>query len=100
LHCGSHRFAARPHPPELLMIETTRRTFVSATVTIAALSWIPHAGAAEPIKIGLITALSGQSALGGEATSRGLQIAIDEINANGGLLDGRKLELVRRDDES
>src|SRR5690606_16450711 len=53
-----------------------------------------------PIKIGLITALSGQSALGGEATSRGLQIAIDEINANGGLLDGRQLELVRRDDES
>lgn len=55
--------------------------------------------AAEPIKVGLVTALSGQSALAGEAITRGLTIAIDEINAKGGLLDGRKIELVRRDDE-
>ncbi len=55
--------------------------------------------AAEPIKIGLVTALSGQSALAGEAISRGLTIAIDEINAKGGLLGGRMIELVRRDDE-
>ena len=56
--------------------------------------------AAEPIKIGLVTALSGQSALAGEAITRGLSVAIDEINAKGGLLGGRKLELVRRDDEA
>ena len=56
--------------------------------------------AQEPIKIGLVTALSGQSARAGEAITRGLQIAIDEINAKGGLLNGRKLELLRRDDES
>ena len=58
------------------------------------------AGAAEPIKIGLVTALSGQSALAGEAITRGLTLAIDEVNAAGGLLGGRKLELLRRDDES
>ncbi|WP_454718999.1 ABC transporter substrate-binding protein [Caulobacter segnis] len=52
------------------------------------------------MKIGLITALSGQSARSGEAISRGLTIAIDEVNAAGGVLGGRKLELVRRDDES
>ena len=56
--------------------------------------------AAEPIKIGLVTALSGQSAKAGEAITRGLTIAIDEINAKGGLLGGRQLELVRRDDEA
>ena len=56
--------------------------------------------AAEPIKIGLVAALSGQSAKSGEGVTRGLQIAIDEINAGGGLLGGRMLELVRRDDES
>jgi branched-chain amino acid transport system substrate-binding protein len=56
--------------------------------------------AAEPIKIGLVTALSGQSAKAGEAITRGLTIAIDEINAKGGLLGGRHLELVRRDDEA
>ena len=56
--------------------------------------------AQEPVKIGLITALSGQSARAGEAITRGLQVAIDEINAKGGVLKGRKLELVRRDDEA
>jgi branched-chain amino acid transport system substrate-binding protein len=56
--------------------------------------------AQQTIKIGLVTALSGQSARAGEAITRGLQVAIDEINAKGGLLNGRKLELLRRDDES
>jgi branched-chain amino acid transport system substrate-binding protein len=56
--------------------------------------------AAEPIKVGLVAALSGPSAQSGDAITRGLQLAIDEINAKGGLLNGRKLELVQRDDES
>jgi len=55
--------------------------------------------AQETIKIGLVTALSGQSARAGEAITRGLQVAIDEINARGGVLK-KKLELVRRDDEA
>jgi branched-chain amino acid transport system substrate-binding protein len=56
--------------------------------------------AQEPIKVGLVAALSGGSAKSGEGITRGLTIAIDEINAAGGLLGGRKLVLVRRDDES
>ena len=52
------------------------------------------------IKIGHVAALSGASAQSGEAITRGLRLAIDDINANGGLLGGRKLELVQRDDES
>ncbi|MEL0659846.1 ABC transporter substrate-binding protein [Psychromonas arctica] len=55
--------------------------------------------AVEPIKVGLVAALSGQSAKSGEAITRGLTIAIDEINEAGGVL-GRPIELVRRDDES
>jgi branched-chain amino acid transport system substrate-binding protein len=57
------------------------------------------AHAQETIKIGLVTALSGQSARAGEAITRGLQVAIDEINAKGGVLK-KKFELVRRDDEA
>ena len=53
----------------------------------------------EPVKIGLAAAVSGGSAASGEAIKRGLQIAMDEINAHGGVLGGRKLELVVRDDE-
>jgi len=54
---------------------------------------------AQDIKIGLVAALTGGSAQSGEAITRGLTIAIDEINAKGGVM-GRKLVLVRRDDES
>jgi branched-chain amino acid transport system substrate-binding protein len=63
------------------------------------LAAICPAKAADPIKIGLVTALSGQSARAGEALTRGLTIAIDEINAKGGI-GGRIVELVRRDDEA
>jgi branched-chain amino acid transport system substrate-binding protein len=76
----------------------TRRSFVAAAVAVAVGSALP-AAAQETIKIGLVTALSGQSARAGEAITRGLVIAIDELNASGGVL-GRKFELVRRDDEA
>jgi branched-chain amino acid transport system substrate-binding protein len=77
-----------------------RRGLLAAGLSLAAAALSAPALAAEPIKIGLVTALSGQSALAGEAITRGMQLAIDEINAKGGLLGGRKLELVRRDDEA
>ena len=54
---------------------------------------------AQDIKIGLVAALTGGSAQSGEAITRGLTLAIDELNAKGGIL-GRKVVLVRRDDES
>jgi branched-chain amino acid transport system substrate-binding protein len=61
---------------------------------------LPSAGqGSEPIKIGLAAAVSGGSAASGEAIKRGMQIAMDEINGKGGLLGGRKLEMVVRDDE-
>ncbi|EIJ46125.1 ABC superfamily ATP binding cassette transporter, binding protein [Herbaspirillum sp. GW103] len=81
------------------MIHLTRRTLIAVAAATLAAALSPLAMAAEPIKIGLVTALSGQSAQAGEALTRGMSIAIDEINAKGGLLGGRKLELVRRDDE-
>ncbi|ARP79637.1 ethanolamine utilization protein EutN [Bordetella genomosp. 8] len=83
------------------MIRSSRRTFTTATAALMlGLGWMSATRAAEPIKVGLVAALSGQSALSGEAITRGLQTAIDEINAQGGLLGGRQLVLVRRDDES
>jgi len=66
---------------------------------VAALAASFAAWGQDTIKIGLITALSGQSARAGEAITRGMVIAIDELNARGGVL-GKKFELVRRDDEA
>jgi branched-chain amino acid transport system substrate-binding protein len=76
----------------------TRRLALGACLALG-LSVSGTARAAEPIRIGLVTALSGQSAKSGEAISRGIGLAIDEINAGGGVL-GRPLELVARDDEA
>jgi branched-chain amino acid transport system substrate-binding protein len=75
----------------------SRRSFLASAIAFT-FAWSGHTLAADPIKIGLVTALSGQSARAGEAITRGMNVAIDEINAKGGVL-GRPLELVRRDDE-
>jgi branched-chain amino acid transport system substrate-binding protein len=68
-------------------------------IVLISLSW-GTAFAADPVRIGHVAALSGASAQSGEAITRGLALAIDEINAKGGVLGGRKLELIQRDDES
>ena len=83
-------------------IRMTRRRalMMPAGLALGSLATTEAARAAEPIRIGLVAALSGQSAKSGEGITRGLTIAIDEINGRGGLLGGRKLELIRRDDES
>jgi branched-chain amino acid transport system substrate-binding protein len=52
----------------------------------------------EPIKFGFVGELSGNFAIWGEPTLNGMQMAVDEINAEGGV-DGRPLELVSRDTE-
>jgi len=84
-----------------MTINLTRRQALVLPVGIALGSFASrYAMAADPIKVGLVAALSGQSAKSGEGITRGLTIAIDEINAGGGVLGGRMLELVRRDDES
>ena len=70
-----------------------------AAAALAAACLVLPAQAQETIKLGLVAAMSGQSAKSGEAIVRGLSLAIDEINAKGGIR-GQKLELVVRDDES
>jgi len=83
--------------------KTAHRWLALAILTVALGALALGAGsapAADPVKIGLVAALSGQSAASGEAITRGLTVAIDEINAKGGVLGGHMLELVRRDDES
>lgn len=52
--------------------------------------------ASMPIRIGLIAPLTGPLAASGEAIQRGILLAIDEVNAAGGI-EGRPLELVVRD---
>ncbi|MBP1778050.1 MAG: ethanolamine utilization protein EutN [candidate division NC10 bacterium] len=76
-----------------------RRVMLLLLVLCLGLVIPPSGQAGESIKIGLAAAVSGGSAASGEAIKRGIQIAMDEVNAQGGVLGGRKLELVIRDDE-
>ncbi len=51
-----------------------------------------------PIKVAMVIPISGSSAPTGEYMQNGAQLAIDEINENGGVLDGRELELLVGDE--
>jgi branched-chain amino acid transport system substrate-binding protein len=55
---------------------------------------------AENIRIAVIDPFSGAAALQGEMGSRHIQMAVDDINARGGVLGGTKLELVLLDNKS
>lgn len=76
----------------------TRRVF-AGTAIAAMMALATPVAAQETIKIGLIASLSGPSSKSGEAITRGMLLAIEEINTGGGLL-GKPVELIRRDDEA
>jgi branched-chain amino acid transport system substrate-binding protein len=83
-------------------VPLSRRTILKGLGASVALTplWGPtRAGAADnPIKVGLSAAFSGPNASAGEALQRGGELAMEEINAAGGVL-GRPLALVIRDNE-
>jgi branched-chain amino acid transport system substrate-binding protein len=73
---------------------------INTLLGAAALSLFSLAAQAQDIKLGFNGDLSASpSALSGQAATLGLQAAIDDVNAAGGVL-GRKLTLVTRDDLS
>jgi branched-chain amino acid transport system substrate-binding protein len=74
-------------------------TRVFASVFALALFVAPALADPPPIKIGLLYSLSGLAAVYTKGTVVGHQIAAEEINASGGLLGGRKIEYVIRDDK-
>src|SRR4051812_41875617 len=61
---------------------------------------VPGAVFAQNVKIAYIDPLSGAFANVGEAGAAQFQAVIDDINAKGGVLGGRKLELVKFDNKT
>jgi branched-chain amino acid transport system substrate-binding protein len=79
---------------------TRRQALTSAgAAAIAAGISRPAIAAKEPIPIGYLPALTGPSSSTGIGINRGIQLAVQEINAAGGV-DGRQLELITRDTQS
>ncbi len=81
----------------------TRRTVLKAGAAAAALQLVPRfatrARAAEPVRIGFDDTLTGTYAANGKNTLIGCQLAVEQINAKGGIL-GRPAELLVEDSTS
>jgi branched-chain amino acid transport system substrate-binding protein len=67
--------------------------------TLIALVLTCSLAAQEPIRIGEFASLTGKEATYGQTVHKGTVLAIEEINAAGGLL-GRPLDLITEDDQS
>lgn len=77
-----------------------RRSFLAAASVAGAgllAGCLGDDGEEGPITIGAIQPFSGPFAAWGEAHSKGLNFAVDEINADGGVLGGRELDVVEAD---
>ena len=70
----------------------TRRMLIGA-VSAAALAVLPAAAQAEVVKIGVLAPVSGKAAADGQEMVNGAQMAVDELNAKGGVA-GHTFELV------
>jgi len=79
-------------------MKMTRRTALAAAAGLSALSAFNLAPAQgnEPIKIGVLIALSGPAAAYGAEERRAVEAVIGQVNTQGGI-KGRKIELVVRD---
>ena len=71
---------------------------LSACIALYMMMAMPPAHAAENIRIGLAGPLTGANAAFGEQLWRGAFQAMQDINASGGVDNGRKIELIKGDD--
>ena len=80
-----------------------RRHFLSLSAAALALPLIPRlarAATGEPVRIGVLAPLTGGGGPYGQGMANAAQKAAETINAAGGVLGGRPLEVVVIDDES
>ena len=78
---------------------TRRQALASAAAALASSLAKPAIAAKDPIMIGYLPALTGPSSSTGIGINRGVQLAVQEINAAGGI-GGRQIELIVRDTQS
>jgi branched-chain amino acid transport system substrate-binding protein len=77
---------------------TSSTSAASSTAATSGTSSTAQASAG-PIKIGIVTSLTGPYSVLGEADIQGLDIAVSQINAAGGI-HGRQVQIVTEDDQT
>ena len=78
------------------MRHTTSQLLTAIALLLAGVS-LSSCAPDEPIRIGFVGGLTGRVADLGQAGRNGLQLAVEEINASGGI-KGRKVEILVKDD--
>ncbi|WP_280960580.1 ABC transporter substrate-binding protein [Butyricicoccus faecihominis] len=84
---------------EGIMVKRTISLALCGAMLLGALAGCGKGGEEAPIKIGYFGPLTGGTAQSGQAARNGLQIAVDELNAAGGVL-GRQVDVIEYDDKS
>jgi branched-chain amino acid transport system substrate-binding protein len=81
----------------------TGRRILGLIPTLAVLSFLAGCGAEKPpgaegIRVGFFGALTGPTATFAQSGRNGVQMAVEELNAAGGVLGGKHIELLVEDD--
>lgn len=77
-----------------------RKVFAAALVSLVSMLGVFGCVKKDPVDIqtGVITPLTGDGATYGEATKRGVDLAVEEINQKGGI-KGKKIQVIYEDDQ-
>jgi branched-chain amino acid transport system substrate-binding protein len=81
-------------------LSVSRRSLLAGAAILPFASSLARAQASEPIRIGVLAPLTGGGGPYGVDIVKASKLAADQINAAGGLLGGRKIELFVEDDET
>ncbi|HEY0835501.1 MAG TPA: ABC transporter substrate-binding protein [Azospirillum sp.] len=76
------------------------RKVLGACVALALSAAVPAHADAPPVRVGISAEFGVVGSTSAQAVQMGAQIAADEINAAGGVLGGRRIEVVVKDDRS
>lgn len=77
-----------------------RFVMLSAVAAVAVMSGAPVGAQAQDVKIGAVLSVTGGLAPFAPAITAAARLAVDEINAAGGVLGGRRIALVEADDQT
>lgn len=81
-------------------IKQIGKKIITGMTIAASLLSATAVSAQETVKIGANYELSGDAASYGTQMLEGLELAVEQVNANGGVLDGQQIEIVSYDNQS